>query len=79
MAQSTSFEQVIRGTEEDLDDVAALGAGLAVGSEVQWRWLGIEPSIYYDGFWVRSVEFGESVIRPNLNNTGVNLRLKYYF
>jgi hypothetical protein len=80
VAQTTLLEESVLGPDIAREDVAGLGAGLGVGTEVQWRGFGVEPSLYYDFFSFRSIGVnGGGEKRPVLNNGGLNLRLKYYF
>jgi hypothetical protein len=61
------------------NDVAGLGAGIGLATEVQSRGFGVEPSLYYDFFGLRAVDTSSgSTVRPRLDNGGLQLRVKYY-
>lgn len=80
VAQTTHLiERRKTGDDEAADDVAGLGGGFGLASEVQYRGLGVEPSLYYDFFALRAVETGAGRdVRPALDNGGLQIRLKYY-
>lgn len=79
VAQTTRLEQDRPGGRQALEDVAGLGGGVGVGSEVQWRGVGVEPRVYYDVFGLRSVGTAPNRVTPKLDNGGLQLRVKYYF
>lgn len=79
VAQTTRLAQDVPGGDRDLEDVAGLGGGVGLASEVKWRGLGIEPRLYYDVFGLRSIGKAPNEIKPKLDNGGLQLRVKYYF
>ncbi len=79
VARSTELSVSLPGGTRAEDTIAALGAGLALGAEVRGDHFGIEPSLYYDVYFQRSLTVGPTQLRPPLDNGGLNLRAKVYF
>lgn len=79
VVQTTRLAEDVPGGDRELEDVAGLGGGVGIASEVQWRGLGIEPRLYYDVFGLRSIGEAPNEIEPKLDNGGLQLRVKYYF